>query len=73
MVADKISSEDIQNLEMGVLKVALPDYKACRSAMSMVTYTKDTWNESENGPKPSFESNIDKEKNTITIKLVNKV
>lgn len=68
MVTDKISSEDIKNLAKGMLKATLPDYKACRTAMSLVTYTKDTWESNE--PKPSFESDIDKETNTITIKLV---
>lgn len=70
MVADKISTEDLQNLAKGILKVTLPDYKACRSAMSMVTYTKDTWSEENDGPKPNFASTIDKEKKTITITCV---
>ena len=69
MVSDKITVEDIQNLVKGVLKVTMPDYKACRSAMSMVTYTKDTWPK-ENNPKPLFSSTIDKETNTITITCV---
>lgn len=68
MVTDKISSEDIQNLARGILKATLPDYKACRTAMSLVTYTKDTWDE-KNGAKPSFESTIDKDAKTITITL----
>lgn len=68
MVTDKISTEDIQNLANGVLKATLPDYKACRTAMSLVTYTKDTWDD-KNGTKPSFESTIDKDSKTITIKL----
>lgn len=69
MIADKITTEDIQNLAKGILKVTLPDYKACRSAMSMVTYTKDTW---EGESKPSYTSTIDKETNTITINCVSK-
>lgn len=68
MVTDKISSEDIKNLAKGVLKATLPDYRACRTAMSLVTYTKDTWDASQQ--KPSFESDIDKETNTITITLL---
>lgn len=67
MVADKISSDDIKNLAKGILKVTLPDYQACRTAMSLITYTKDTWRENEDGPKPAFESTIAKEINTITI------
>jgi hypothetical protein len=67
MVADKVSSEDIKNLAKGVMKVTLPDYQACRSAMSLVTYTKDTWRESEDGVRPNYESSIDKESTTITI------
>lgn len=67
MVTDKVSTEDIQNLANGILKAQLPDYKACRTAMSLVTYTKDTWSEETNGAKPSFESAIDKERNIITI------
>ena len=70
MVADKITSEDIKLLAAGVLKVELPDYMACRSAMSLVSYTKDTWREDELGPKPNFSCTIDKRKNTITINLV---
>ena len=69
MVSDKITVEDIQNLAKGILKVTMPDYKACRSAMSMVTYTKDTWSKDEE-PKPSYSSTIDKETNTITITCV---
>lgn len=69
MTTDKISSEDIQNLAKGILKATLPDYRACRTAMSLVTYTKDTWDEKKDGPKPSFESTIDKDANTITITL----
>ena len=67
MVADKVSSEDIKNLAKGIIKVTLPDYQACRTAMSLVTYTKDTWRESEDGVKPNYESAIDKESRTITI------
>ena len=70
MVTDKISSEDIKCFAKGVLKATLPDYKACRTAMSLVTYTKDTWDEKEDGVKPQFESTIDKETCTITINLV---
>jgi len=72
MVAEKVSSEDIKNLAKGILKVTLPDYQSCRSAMSLVTYTKDTWRESEDGTKPSFESTIDKENNTIIITCTSK-
>ena len=66
MVADKITTRDIQNLAKGILEVQMKDYKACRSAMSMVGYTKDTWPKDDE-PKPSLTSNIDKETNTITI------
>lgn len=69
MTSEKISSEDIKNLAKGVLKVVLPDYRACRTAMSLVTYTKDTWDASKDGAKPEFESTIDKETKTITIAL----
>lgn len=70
MVTDKISTQDIKNFALGVLEVKLPDYQACRTAMSLVTYTKDTWKVEENGPKPEFESAINKADNIITIKLV---
>ena len=66
MIANKITVADIQNLGKGVLEVTMPDYKACRSAMSLVGYVRDTWpKEDEN--KPSLSSAIDKETNTITI------
>lgn len=66
MVADKVSTKDIQNLAKGILEVTMPDYKACRSAMSMVGYTRDTWSKDDEN-KPSFSCAIDKETNTITI------
>lgn len=69
MVANKVSTEDIQNLVKGVLKVTLPDYKACRTAMSLVGYTRDTWPK-EDEHKPSLSSAIDKGTNTITITCI---
>lgn len=68
MVADKISSEDLKNLAKGVLVVTLPDYKACRTAMSLTTYVKDTWPDDDQ--KPFFASSVNKETNTITIEVV---
>lgn len=70
MIADKVSAKDIKNFALGFLEVKLPDYQACRTAMSLVTYTKDTWKVDENGPKPEFESTINKAENIITIRLV---
>jgi hypothetical protein len=67
MVTDKIAVKDLQNFAKGVLELTMPDYMACRSVMSMITYTKDTWRD---GEKPSFTSTIDKETNTITVTLV---
>lgn len=49
-----------------LVRVTMPDYKACRSAMSMVGYTRDTWPKDDEN-KPSFSCAIDKETNTITI------
>lgn len=66
MVANKITVDDIQNLTRCVLKVTMPDYKACRSAMSLVGYVRDTWPRDDEN-KPSLSSAIDKETNTITI------
>lgn len=67
MVADKITTDDIQNLAKGILKVQMPNYKACRSAMSTITYAKDTWVGED---KPNYSSVIDKETNIITITCV---
>jgi hypothetical protein len=66
MVANKITVEDIQNLAKGMLKVTMPDYKACRSAMSLTGYVRDTWPKDDEN-KPALSSAIDKETNTITI------
>lgn len=66
MVTDKISRSDLRNLAKGVMEVTLPDYDSCRSAMSMVSYTKRKW-DPEDGPMPNFESDINRETNTITI------
>lgn len=70
MVTDKITKNDIKNFAKGILELTMPDYQSCRSAMSMVTYTKDCWKKEEGSEPPVFESSIDKEKNTITIRLV---
>lgn len=44
MVADKISTNDIQSIgKYGKLEVTLPDYKACMSAKNLVTYTKNMY------------------------------
>ena len=66
MVTNKISAEDIRCLANGVLKVALPDYKACRCAMSLVGYVRDTWPKDDES-MPRLSSEIDKETNVITI------
>lgn len=70
MVTDKISKTDIKNLAKGVLEITMPDYQSCRSAMSMVTYTKDCWRKEEGCEPPTFESRINKETNTIVISIV---
>jgi len=71
MVADKVTTKDIQNLAKGILEVEMPDYKACRSAMSMVGYTHDTWPKDDEH-KPKFTSTINKSTNTIKIKISSK-
>lgn len=69
MIANKISVDDIQNITKGVLKVTMPDYKACRSAMSLVGYVRDTWPKDDEN-KPSLSTTIDKETCTVTITCV---
>lgn len=68
MTTDKITKSDIKNFANGILELTMPDYQACRSAMSMVTYTKDCWRKEEGCEPPMFESKINKENNTIIIR-----
>jgi hypothetical protein len=70
MVAEKISTEDIQRIgRYGELKVTLPDYAACMSAKSIVTYTKNMYPR-EDGL--TYKVAVDRETNTITITTVDK-
>jgi hypothetical protein len=70
MVADKISTNDIQSIgKYGTLEVKLPDYKACMSAKNLVTYTKNMY------PREdwlTYSCSINRDTHTITIKVVDK-
>ena len=68
MVADKISTNDIQGIgKGGTLEVTLPDYKACMSAKNLVTYTKNMYPR-EDGM--TYTCSINRDTHTITIKVV---
>lgn len=68
MVADKISTSDIQSIgKYGMLEVTLPDYKACMSAKNLVTYTKNMYPR-EDGL--TYTCSINRDTNTIVIKVV---
>lgn len=70
MVADKISTNDIQSIgKYGTLEVKLPDYKACMSAKNLVTYTKNMYPR-EDGL--TYSCSINRDTHTITIKVVDK-
>lgn len=70
MVADKISTSDIQSIgKYGVLEVTLPDYKACMSAKNLVTYTKNMYPR-EDGL--TYSCSINRDTHTILIKVVDK-
>ena len=70
MVADKISTSDIQSIgKDGVLEVTLPDYKACMSAKNLVTYTKNMYPR-EDGL--TYSCSINRDTHTILIKVVDK-
>lgn len=70
MVADKISTNDIQSIgKYGILEVKLPDYKACMSAKNLVTYTKNMYPR-EDGL--TYSCSINRDTHTITIKVVDK-
>lgn len=70
MVTDKISTTDIQRIgKYGTLVLTMPDYKACMSAKNLVTYTKNMYPR-EDGC--TYSCSIDRNKNTITIKVVDK-
>lgn len=71
MVADKISTTDIQSIgTYGILEVKLPDYKACMSAKNLVTYTKNMYPR-EDGL--TYTCSINRETHTITIRVVDAV
>lgn len=68
MVADKISTNDIQSIgKGGTLEVTLPDYKACMSAKNLVTYTKNMYPR-EDGM--TYSCSINRDTHTIIIKVV---
>ena len=68
MVADKISSKDIRQMGRGgVLEATLPNYRACMTAKNLVTYTKNMYPR-EDGL--TYTCSIDRETNTITIRVV---
>ena len=68
MVADKISTNDIQSIgSFGKLEVTLPDYKACISAKNLVTYTKNMYPR-EDGM--TYTVSINRDTNTIRIEVV---
>lgn len=70
MKAERISTADIQTIgKYGTLVVELPNYKACMSAKNLVTYTKNMYPR-EDGL--TYTCSIDREKNTITIKVIDK-
>ena len=70
MVADKISTTDIQGMgAYGILEVTLPDYKACMSAKNLVTYTKNMYPRKDG---LTYTCSIDRDTHTITIKVVDK-
>ena len=70
MVADKISTTDIQQMgKYGVLELTLPDYKACMSAKNLVTYTKNMYPR-EDGL--TYTCSINRDTHTITIRVIDK-
>lgn len=71
MIADKISTNDIQSIGTGgSLEVKLPNYKACISAKNLVTYTKNAYPRKDG---MTYSCNINRETFTITIKVVEPV
>ena len=70
MVADRISTSDIQSIgRYGTLSVTLPDYKACMSAKNLVTYTKNMYPRDDG---LTSTCSINRETNTITIRTIDK-
>ena len=70
MIADKISTKDIQSIGTGgVLEVKLPDYKACMSVKNLVTYTKNMYPR-EDGM--TYKCSINRKTSTITISVIAK-
>lgn len=70
MVADKISTTDIQSIgKNGTLEVTLPDYKSCMSAKNIVTYTKNMYPRKDG---MTYTCSINRDTHTITIRVVEK-
>jgi len=68
MKADKITTNDIRSMGVGgTMEVTLPDYKACMSAKSLVTYTKNMYPR-EDGM--TYACCVNRDTFTITIKVV---
>ena len=70
MVADKISTTDIQGIgRYGMLEVKLPNYKSCMSAKNLVTYTKNMYPR-EDGL--TYTCSINRDTCTIVIRVIDK-
>lgn len=68
MIADKISTNDIQRIgKNGTLEVTLPDYKSCMSAKNLVTYTKNMYPRDDG---LTYTCSINRDTHTIIIKVV---
>lgn len=68
MVADKVSTTDINNIgAFGKLTVTLPDYAAVESAKNLVTRAKARYPRKDG---LTYTCSVDKKTNTITIEVV---
>ena len=68
MVADKISTNDIQNIGSGgTLEVKMPDYKACMSAKNLVSHVRKMYPR-EDGKY--YFCSVDSKKFTVEISVI---
>lgn len=70
MIAEKVTTEDVLNLMKGKMVVQLPNYHACNSAKSLLTYVRNAYSD-KIGKGKILTASINAAESTITIEYAN--
>lgn len=69
MVTEKLTTEDVLNLIEGKIVMQLPDYHACNSAKSMLTYVRNAYRD-RIASGMVLTGSIDAESNILTVEYI---